>query len=154
MTRKVLINEILPLSEGDYWAAARQEWELEWVMDVEKPETCLCGHFPINELCVLRNNKNGRSVTVGNVCVRQFTDLKPDLILQAFQRIKSTYEGKLNKAAIKYAYKKGWMTGWEQGFYLDIRNMRSLSVAQSKILERINDKVTQGYDRATTRHQR
>ena len=46
-------REIIALSEADHWDLARLEWGIEDIYMQQEPEACLCGHFPINELCVL-----------------------------------------------------------------------------------------------------
>ena len=74
---------IIALSEADRWDRARLEWWIEEIYIQREPETCLCGHFPINELCVLRNEKNGHSAIVGNVCVKKFMKLSSDKMFAA-----------------------------------------------------------------------
>ena len=49
--------------------------ELEDIYSEDEPETCFCGHFPINELCFL------------NVCVKKFLGLPSDKIFDAVNRI-------------------------------------------------------------------
>ena len=69
MSEYKLTQEIINRSVSDRWDEAKLEWSLCEVYEAEDPETCLCGHFPIIELCVLGNKTNGRFATVGNCCV-------------------------------------------------------------------------------------
>jgi hypothetical protein len=64
-----LTTEIIARSVATTWDAAKLEWSLLEVYEAEEPETCLCGHFPIIELCVLSNRRNQAEATVGNCCV-------------------------------------------------------------------------------------
>ena len=81
MSEFKLIEEIIALSEASNWDEAKREWALLHVYREDDPLTCLCGHFPINEICVIGNMKNGREAIVGNVCVKKFMGLPSDLIL-------------------------------------------------------------------------
>lgn len=40
--------------------------------EVDEPDTCLCGHSPIIEICVLTNILNGKVAEVGNRCGKRF----------------------------------------------------------------------------------
>lgn len=73
-----LTREILERSTATTWDAAKLEWTLHEVFESEEPETCLCGHYPIIENCVLRNKTNGAFATVGNCCVKKFIGLPSD----------------------------------------------------------------------------
>jgi len=61
-----LTNEIIDLSEAVVWDLAKLEWGLAEVYEADEPERCLCGHFPIKEVCVLLNQRNGNRTEVGN----------------------------------------------------------------------------------------
>jgi hypothetical protein len=54
VSQSQLITEILARSVAQTWDEARREWSLYEIYEAYEPETCLCGHFPIIELCVLR----------------------------------------------------------------------------------------------------
>lgn len=75
MSEYKLTEEIIALSEASTWNRAKLEWSLYEVYEAEEPETCLCGHFPIIELCTLLNRYNGKFATVGNCCVKKFIGL-------------------------------------------------------------------------------
>lgn len=141
MSHKQLAEQIVRLSVAKRWDAARLEWSLESVYFADEPETCLCGHFPIIELCVLRNRENRNDATVGNECVKKFMKLPSDLIFSALKRIRQDRETALNPDAIDYARRRGWMNEWEKGFYLDTWRKRALSGAQMHTRIVINEKV-------------
>src|SRR5262245_18392749 len=75
-----LFQRIIALSEADNWDDAKWEWSLEdvYFADQDDPGTCLCGHHPIIENCVLVNRENENRATVGNVCVKKFLGLNSD----------------------------------------------------------------------------
>ena len=51
-------------------------------------ETCLCGHFPINNICLLTNRRNAVTVEVGDECVKRFKGINLDLVFDGLRRIK------------------------------------------------------------------
>lgn len=141
MSEYRLIQEIVARSHAGTWDQAKLEWVLNDVYETDEPETCLCGHFPIVELCNLRNTRNGNFATVGNCCVRKFIGLPSDLIFQAVKRIRSDITKSLNGEAIEYAHNKSWITDWEKKFYFDIMRKRNLSAKQAAQKRRINEKL-------------
>jgi len=46
---------ILPLSSTSGWKVAAKEWSLTGIFEADQPETCICGHFPILEICTIYN---------------------------------------------------------------------------------------------------
>src|SRR5665647_3036704 len=85
---KVLSAKILKLSKATDWETARKEWALIDIHESDEPETCLCEHFPIIEICEIRNNVTQHRTEVGNVCVKRFLGIRSDLIFAALKRIK------------------------------------------------------------------
>jgi hypothetical protein len=149
MSKYKLIREIIERSEADNWDEAKPEWELAEVYDQREPDECLCGHFPINEICILRNRKNGRLAKVGNVCVKKFLGLPSDRILKGLRRIVVDDSKALNVAATEYAYERGWIDKWERGFCLDTARKRKLTQKQLHARRRINQKVLRKAPRLT-----
>jgi hypothetical protein len=66
MSHALLVAAILERSVATHWDEASREWGLSTVYFADEPEACLCGQFPIIELCVLANAKNGAEAIVGN----------------------------------------------------------------------------------------
>jgi hypothetical protein len=56
---------ILGLSAATDWETARKEWAFVNVFEVDEPETCPCGHFPIIEICEIYNRGNKRKLKWG-----------------------------------------------------------------------------------------
>ncbi len=136
-----LSREIIALSVANTWDRARPEWQIEDIYIQEEPDTCLCGHFPINELCVLRNIQNRATAVVGNVCVKKFLGLRSDKMFDAVKRVASDETRALNVEAVEHAHGKGWINDWEQSFYLDTWRLRNLSTNRMEKRVQINRKV-------------
>lgn len=135
-----LTREILARSTATVWDVAKLEWTLCEVFESDEPGTCLCGHFPIIEHCVLRNKTNGVFTTVGNCCVKKFIGLPSDLIFQAAKRVRLDSGRSLNGEAIEHARERGWINDWEQGFYFHIMRKRNLTDKQAAKKRQINEK--------------
>lgn len=143
MAHNQLTQEIVRLSKAKSWDLARLEWRLATVYFADEAETCLCGHFPIRELCVLRNSVNDNEAVVGNHCVKKFLRLPSDLIFTGLKKVQGKVTAALNPAAIDYAHRRGWINDWEFRFYMDTWRKRELSGAQASKRREINEKVLQ-----------
>lgn len=141
MSEYRLSTEIIALSQSKIWDEAKREWSLLEVYESEEPETCLCGHFPIIELCVLVNGRNQNQATVGNCCVKKFIGLPSDKIFQAVKRIRKDASKSLNAETIDYAHSRNWITDWERTFYLDVMRKRKLTAKQRAKKNEINEFV-------------
>lgn len=139
-----LTQEIIALSQNSTWDNAKLEWDLESVFYENESDTCLCGQFPINEICILRNRNNGNTATVGNICVKKFLGLPSDKIFQAIKRIRKDIEKPLNSEAVVYALRRGWINQWESDFYLNIYKKRNLTDKQRFKKLEVNRKLLSG----------
>lgn len=138
---------IINLSVAKTWDEAKLEWNLEAIYRQDEPDTCLCGHFPIIELCVLRNRFNRNEAIVGNVCVKKFMGMPSDIVFQAVRRVTQDLSKALNAEAFKHAHERGWINDWERVFYFDTMRKRVLSGKQAQKRQQINDKVTRQINR-------
>lgn len=141
MPQYQLSERLIALSEANTWDEAKLEWGLEHVWREDEPDTCLCGHSPIIEICLLRNTQNNNSAIVGNCCVKKFETLPSDLIFQAVSRIQEDIDRAINPETIHHAHSKGWMNDWERNFYMDTWRKRKLTGAQRNTRIKINQKV-------------
>lgn len=148
MSEYRLITEIIERSEATNWDQAKMEWGLAEVYQADEPETCLCGHYPIVELCVLRNKLNLITATVGNCCVKKFLGLPSDLIFQAVKRVRADNDKSLNGESIEHAFGKGWINQWERDFYFSVMRKRNLSDKQAATKRNINLKMMHNMRRA------
>ena len=142
MSEYKLASEIVLLSNASNWDEAKLEWDLFEIFESTEPETCLCGHYPIIEICDLQNKQNGNFARVGNVCVKKFLGLPSDKIFQAVKRVRKEPALKsLNAEAIEFAHRKKWLNDWERTFYLDNMRKRKLSSKQATKKREINEKI-------------
>jgi hypothetical protein len=141
MSQYKLTEEIVARSVSGYWDEAKREWDLIGITIVDDPWTCLCGHYPINEICTIRNRLNGICATVGNRCVKKFFDLPSDAIFQGIKRIEKNPDKALNYEATQWASKMGVINDWERTFCIETRRKRILSPAQRQTGHEINQKV-------------
>lgn len=147
--RSQLIDGIVRLSTSKNWHQAKFEWFVETIEDSEDPDTCLCGQFPINELCWLRNKENNNSALVGNVCVHKFMGIDSQKLFDCLRRIQKDDGKALNADLIEYAKGKGWVNDWEHGFLLSTMKKRSLSTKQAAKRQQINRRLIAKIRRST-----
>jgi hypothetical protein len=97
------------------------------ISEADEPETCLCGHFPIVELCTIANATTGNTVDVGNVCVKRFLGFRSDLIFQSLKRIRSDGDKAIGPDATALFYERGVINDWEYQFQQSTMRKRNLS---------------------------
>lgn len=132
---------ILSLSDAAIWEVAVKEWSLVGIHEADDPDTCACGHFPIIEICSIRNRITGHLTEVGNVCVKRFLGLRSDLIFTAIKRIRRDPDKSLNADAVAFFHERGLLNQWEYGFCQNTMRLRNLSRAQIAKRRCINQKV-------------
>lgn len=140
MSEYRLITEIIARSVAKKWDLAKQEWIIDRIYR-DDPDSCLCGHYPIVEICLLKNIKNGKRVIVGNCCVQKFIGLSSDKLFAAIKRVKANIEMPFNAEVIEYAFKKGYMDEKERIFYIETWRKRTLSPKQIGWRASINRRV-------------
>jgi hypothetical protein len=138
-----LVDEIIARSGADDWHEARREWELDHVfmLDADECGTCLCGHTPIRECCVLANRHNGAEVIVGNCCVKRFMQLPSEAIFAGLRRIAEDPRKAPGTALVEFATGRGWLSVYEQGFLRDTARRRSPSAKVLAIRQQVNAKL-------------
>lgn len=135
--------EILRLSQASDWETARKEWSLVGIFEADDPETCLCGHHPIIEVCELHNRITNHAADVGNVCVKRFLGLRSDLIFQALKRVRKEPDKSLNADAIVFFKERKLLTDWDYRFLQSTMRKRNLTFKQLETRRQINQKVIQ-----------
>lgn len=142
MAEYKLTQEIIQLSYSNIWDTAKLEWSLDYIYEAEEPERCLCGHFPIIEICILKNKVNGNAATVGNSCVKKFMGLtSSDKIFKAVKKVRKNIGKSLNAEALDYAHQKSWINDWELEFANDTRLKRLPTAKQLETRKKINQKI-------------
>ncbi|MBJ9972375.1 hypothetical protein I8254_15350 [Providencia rettgeri] len=105
--------------------------------------SCLCGHTPISNVCVLKNRLNKRTTSVGNCCVKKFMGMPSDAIFNAVNRVAKDDSKSANIHTLRLALEKRIITQWEFDFYSDTMNKRKLTPKQVATRKRINQKLGQ-----------
>ena len=136
-----LMDEILSLSVAQHWEATKLEWKLNHVEMVDEPETCLCSHTPIIEVCILKNVKNGRYARVGNICVKKFIGLRSDKVFNCLKRLRNDTDKAANPETIELFYEQGLLEEKDRKFALDTFRKRKLSAKQLNWRRDINKRI-------------
>lgn len=132
---------ILPLSKATEWETAKKEWKLVGISEVDEPESCPCGHYPINELCTISNVVTAKHIDVGNVCVKRFLGLRSDLIFKAVKRIRKDASKSIGADAAVLFFNRGVINAWEYNFLQDTMRKRVLTQNQLQVRQGINKKI-------------
>jgi hypothetical protein len=135
-----LTAEILARSEASTWDAAKREWKLERVYR-DEPDTCLCGHYPILQHCIIENVLNGNRACVGSVCVNKFLGLPSEAIFRGLDRIAGDPGKTMTVAALEYAQARGWVNSCGAKFYRDTMRKPHLTWKQRAWRVDINTRV-------------
>jgi hypothetical protein len=144
--RFTLTQKILDDSKSKIWDQAVKEWENIDVYETDDPETCLCGHFPIKEVCVIKNKETGVVHNVGNCCVKKFLGLRPDMVLKSVKKITKDITSSVNVQALEFFYNKNYIDCKDYSFYFDTWRKRVLSPAQMKWRVDINNRILKKFN--------
>lgn len=142
-----LSREIIKLSQSKDWIQAKLEWSLDNVWESSEPQECLCGHFPIIEICEIKNKINGNVAEVGNSCVKKFIGLPSNNVFQAIKRVRKNISKSFNKEAVELAFHKNLINDWERAVYINIMRKRTLSEKQEKVKKEVNQKILRFFQR-------
>ncbi|MDV3748941.1 hypothetical protein CMU21_13980 [Elizabethkingia anophelis] len=136
-----LTEEIIDISESKIWHIAKAEWSFEFAYYADEPQRCLCGHYPIRNICVIKNKKNSAVTEVGNCCINKFLGIDDgNKIFSSIKKIKDDSNSSISSDALEYIYRKKGISDFEYNYYLSIHRKRSLSEKQWEIKRRINKK--------------
>ncbi len=135
-----LKDHILPLSVSDDFNTARTEWVLVGVEVSEEFDHCPCGQ-EIKEHCFIRNQLNGNTTYVGNVCINRFIGINTGNLFAGLKRIAADATANANEDLIYHAYKLGFIYESEYKFLMDTRLKRKLSDKQMEWKRKINRRI-------------
>lgn len=142
MSQEKLHAEIIERSNATDWERAVREWTLDHIWFNDDPQTCLCGHQPIKEICQIVNGVNGNYAEVGNCCIKKFfEDLDSNGLFTTARNVISGRSSSYNEEMIRFAFAHGIITLADRNFYWDIWRKRKLSVKQSSWKDAINRKI-------------
>jgi len=137
-----LTEEILKLSNSKFWESAKHEWSFEYAYYSDELQTCLCGHYPIKNICVIKNVKNNNATEVGNCCINKFLGIDDgNKIFVSIKRLKEDLSKSMSAEVLDYLNSKKILSMFEYDFYTDIIRKRNLTQKQLEIKKRINKKL-------------
>ena len=137
-----LIDEIIARSEAKTWDLAKKEWSFKYIFIHQMYKTCLCGHYPIKNICIIINDKNNIPVEVGNCCVEKFIGLDIGTkIINSIVRLQKDITKSMCIEALNYLNKYKIVSEYEYLFYVDTIRKKKLSDKQQPIRCRINQKL-------------
>jgi len=145
-----LMERIVEMSVADSFQEAKLEWFLKAIYKGD--DTCLCGHSPINNLCVLHNKKNGNETIVGSSCVQKFIGIDTQKLFASYALIVKDEKSYLDEKFIEYLFEHEIITEWERGFLLSTcrKKFEWLSEKQQAMRVKINKKVIEYMTRKET----
>ncbi|MDD3878151.1 MAG: hypothetical protein PHT69_16145 [Bacteroidales bacterium] len=136
-----LTEEIIKLSNSQFWDKAKLEWCFEYAYYSEENETCLCGHSPIRNICVIKNTENENITEVGNCCINKFLGIKDaNKIFTSIKKLKENISNSMSKEALVYLKSNNQLNSFEYSFYHSIIRKKILSDKQQDIKLKINRK--------------
>ncbi|QBO59586.1 hypothetical protein [Chryseobacterium salivictor] len=134
-----LAEEIINLSESKEWDFAKLEWSFEFAYYADELQKCLCGHYPIKNICVIKNQKNSFVTEVGNCCINKFLGIEDgNKIFSSIKKLKENIAASMSAEVIEYIYRKKGISDFDYKFYKSIYRRRIMSTKQCEIKKRIN----------------
>lgn len=98
-----LTEEIINLSESEFWESGRNEWTFEYAYYSDDLQRCLCGHYPIKNICVIKNKVNKTQTEVVNCCVNKFLGIDDgNKIFASIKRLKEDSAKSMSLEVLEY----------------------------------------------------
>lgn len=134
------------LAERSYFTnPTKEEIKDEWVFvcteKLEEPESCLCGHYPIINSCVMRNKHNDSIISVGNVCVNKFFEQDFSYIFTDIAKLEKDITSSVTDKTRDYCLEKKFINDWEYHFLANRKGKKKASFKQIQKKTDINNKI-------------
>ncbi len=137
-----LTEEILKLSNSKFWESAKHEWNFEYAYCSDELQTCLCGHYPIKNICVIKNGNNKNVTEVGNCCINKFLRIEDgNKIFISIKRLKEDLSKSMSAEVLDYLKSKKILSSFDYNFYSNIIRKHNLTQKQLETKKRINQKL-------------
>lgn len=144
MSQYKLFKVVVENSVAKVWDKAKDEWRFEQMHEVNEPSTCVCDHFPIIEVCTIRNVLNKNALEVGNCCIKKFMP-EEGKFFAPLKRIKQDITKSVGLSVLDRVLADGVINGRDYEFYSDTVRKRVLSDKQIKWRVSINTKIIKRY---------
>jgi len=129
------------MSNAQDFDAARKEWVLVGIEISVEFDNCPCGQ-EIKEHCYIKNQLNGNTTYVGNVCINRFIGIDTGNLFSGLKRIAADNKANANEDLIIHAYQLGYIYESEYKFLMETRRKRKLSDKQLAWKMKINRRIT------------
>ena len=145
-------SAILSLSNSKVWLEAKPEWKLHLAYSDGSDRACECGHQPIHQICVIKNQENGNEAEVGNVCVHNFMQLASRRVFAVLRRVRIEITKSLNPAALDLFKRRDVISTGEMDDYLEYwRKRTNMTDVQRRQKAEINQRIIDYVERETSR---
>ncbi|NOR44432.1 MAG: hypothetical protein GQ534_02510 [Candidatus Delongbacteria bacterium] len=138
---EILKSRIIDNSTSSDWETAKKEWTIFEISISEKPQKCLCGHYPIKKVCEIVNKKTGTVVKVGRCCLAKFLDIRNDHFQKVMRKLEDDINTTLSEKIVSLSKKTKAITTWDVLFYKNIRRKKKINDLQQKMKIEINTKI-------------
>jgi len=140
----LLKQAVLERSIAKDWRDAIKEWRVVGItLNEEDSDTCVCGHYPIKEICTITNVLTRYDLDIGNHCVLHFLKISTGNVFANIKRIRTDAAKAVTKDLLELAYENCWINDWEYTFCLDTAKRRKMTEKQIACRTRINEKILQ-----------
>jgi len=136
-----LFKELISLSVSANWNEAKDEWFLDHIYDAEEAKTCICGHYPILQICVIKNRINSIMTFTGNCCIKHITGDFTKKMFVSLKKVEADIDKSLSIDFVILCYKAGYIDNYELEFYKKLHKKRIISDKQIKFKIALNEKI-------------
>jgi hypothetical protein len=137
-----LLGGVIELSNSKRWVLAKLEWGFDYAYYSLSDQRCLCGHYPIRQIGVIRNLSHYNIAEMGNCCVNKFLGTsEANKIFSSISRLNKNLSRSMSEEALRYLRHKDQVSSYEFGFYRDTLRKRKLTDKQGALRRRINQKL-------------
>ncbi len=137
-----LIDEIIARSKSKIWEKAKEEWAFKYAYESEPGLTCLCGHTPITNICVIKNKNNQTEVEVGNCCIKKFLHIEEgEKIFASIKKLKADRTKSMGLGTLRYLYLNSFISKREYNTYKSTVRKKRLSALELCHREQVNLKL-------------
>lgn len=143
MKYELFFKNIADKSESKDWEILKKEWFLSYIRVAKsEPKTCACGHYPIKNLCFIKNKINNNIVLVGNCCVKKFmNNIQSSNYFIALNKLKKDIKSSIPILLLAELHDNNFINKDDFDFYRKIIRERRLIKFEEEFKIAINKKI-------------
>ena len=147
MTRKEKFEfELVDRSKANSYTKALTEWDIVKFQKRIHEEKCLCGNS-ITNLVYCTNRYTKTEILTGSCCCKKFMKINVDSYFTNLNKLKLNLSLILPINILNLYYNNNVINEWEYNFLIGLRKFKKLSLKQMQLLERINLKILEDYEK-------